>query len=112
MSAVLCKQRYVCCGNMILLLSFIVSSLDVFLLLEARFSLLDLLLEEQSACAIEERSDAYILDAGLVERNYLLAKCNLIGGPTERYLPPRTLCCVRRFRILLFPYSISGLLGL
>ncbi|BHF82207.1 hypothetical protein SprV_0802534400 [Sparganum proliferum] len=77
------------------LLSFIVSSLDAFLLLEARFNLLDLLLEEQSACAIEERSDAYIIDAGLVERNYLLAKCNLIGGPTERYLPPRTLCCHR-----------------
>lgn len=34
-----------------------------------------------------------------VERNYILVKCHLLGGPSERIIPPRTLvevniyCC-------------------
>ena len=32
-----------------------------------------------------------------VERNYLLVKSHLVGGPNERNIPPRTLaqvCCI------------------
>ena len=36
-----------------------------------------------------------------VERNYLLVKSHLIGGPTERHIPPRTLAQVGIFLVVL-----------
>ena len=36
-------------------------------------------------------SDLFIKDALSLERNYILVKTFMIGGPTERTLPSRTL---------------------
>lgn len=35
-----------------------------------------------------------VIDMLSVERNYLLVKSHLIGGPNERNIPPRTLAQV------------------
>ena len=38
--------------------------------------------------------DDFIIDMLSLERNYILVRCYLLGGPTERVLPPRTLTVV------------------
>ena len=42
-----------------------------------------------------------MVDMLSVERNYLLVKSHLIGGPTERHIPPRTLAQVGIFLVVL-----------
>ncbi|KER25449.1 hypothetical protein T265_07130 [Opisthorchis viverrini] len=72
------------------LLSCMVSDLNVMLALECRFRLIDRLLKEQRDAVTSNES--VHLDAVTIERNYLLVKCNVIGGPDERRIPPRSLC--------------------
>lgn len=34
----------------------------------------------------------FVIDEGLIERNRLLVKCSILGGASERLLPPRGIC--------------------
>ncbi|CAH8649170.1 unnamed protein product [Dicrocoelium dendriticum] len=72
------------------LLSCMMADLDCMLFIEKQLNLLDGLLHAQN----ENRSGtgAVILDALSVERNYLLVKCIVTGGPNERILPHRLIC--------------------
>ncbi|TGZ71096.1 hypothetical protein CRM22_002828 [Opisthorchis felineus] len=72
------------------LLSCMVSDLNVMLALECRFRLIDGLLKDHRDAVTSNESVQ--LDAVTIERNYLLVKCNVIGGPDERRIPPRSLC--------------------
>ncbi|CAG5121521.1 unnamed protein product [Candidula unifasciata] len=71
-------------------LSAMVSCLDTYLLLESQYKFQEFLLKEQEANKIED-SGAIIADMLSVERNYILVKSYLVGGPSERTLPARTL---------------------
>ncbi|XP_012936761.1 protein broad-minded [Aplysia californica] len=71
-------------------LSVMVSCLDTYLLLQSQYKFQEFLLAEQEANKVED-SERFICDVLSVERNYILVKTFLIGGPTERTLPSRTL---------------------
>uniref|UniRef100_A0A5K3ER29 Protein broad-minded n=2 Tax=Mesocestoides corti TaxID=53468 RepID=A0A5K3ER29_MESCO len=78
-------------------LSILVSSLDTFLLLESNYGVIAMLLNGQRRSAMaQDNADGttgrFLIDEGVIERNYLLVKCSVIGGPNERALPPRNLC--------------------
>ncbi|KAH9277910.1 Protein broad-minded [Echinococcus granulosus] len=77
-------------------LSAIVSSLDTFLLLESQFGIRSMLLNAQLQNSLDQEAvvvdGRFLIDEGLIERNRLLVKCSILGGPNERYLPPRSLC--------------------
>ncbi|ESO96909.1 hypothetical protein LOTGIDRAFT_231711 [Lottia gigantea] len=70
-------------------LSVMVSCLDTSLLLQSQYKYQDMLLQTQSDN--KTKGDQYIIDMISTERNYLLVSSYLIGGPTERILPPHTL---------------------
>ncbi|KAM6181809.1 protein broad-minded [Erethizon dorsatum] len=75
------------------LLSVMCCDLDTLLLLETQYQVSRVLLRAQE----DNISDActshrgFIIDGLSVERNHVLVRMNLIGGPSERTLPPRTL---------------------
>ncbi|GFO20670.1 protein broad-minded [Plakobranchus ocellatus] len=71
-------------------LSAMVSCLDTYLLLQSQYKFQEFLLQEQDANKMEG-SDLFIKDALSLERNYVLVKTFMIGGPSERTLPSRTL---------------------
>lgn len=71
-------------------LSAMVSCLDTYLLLQSQYKFQEFLQKEQDANKLED-SDLIIHDALSLERNYILVKTFMIGGPTERTLPSRTL---------------------
>ncbi|XP_075410730.1 protein broad-minded isoform X2 [Tenrec ecaudatus] len=75
------------------LLSVACCSLDTLLLLEAQYQLSEMLLtaQEESILETSENCRDFIIDALSVERNHILVRIHLIGGPLERILPPRTL---------------------
>ncbi|XP_039727381.1 protein broad-minded isoform X1 [Pteropus medius] len=75
------------------LLSVICCNLDILLLLEAQYQVSEILLNAQEENIIEtsESHRNFIIDGLSVERNHLLVRMNLIGGPVERILPPRIL---------------------
>ncbi|XP_045044659.2 protein broad-minded [Desmodus rotundus] len=75
------------------LLSVICCSLDTLLLLEAQYHVSEILLrgQEESVLETSEGHRDFIIDGLSVERNYVLVRINLIGGPVERILPPRML---------------------
>ncbi|XP_070203121.1 protein broad-minded-like isoform X1 [Littorina saxatilis] len=72
------------------LLSVMVSCLDSYLLLQSQYKFEKVLLNAQAQCKTDGR-DGIIVDMLSVERNYILVRCHLLGGPTERILPPRSL---------------------
>ncbi|CAL1530647.1 unnamed protein product [Lymnaea stagnalis] len=72
------------------LLSVMVSCLDTYLLIQSQYKFQEFLLQEQEQNKPED-SEAFITDLLSVERNYILVKTYLIGGPTERVLPSRNL---------------------
>lgn len=72
------------------LLSVMVSCLDTYLLLQSQYKFEKMLLNAQAHCKAEGR-DGIIVDMLSVARNYILVKCHLLGGPTERILPSRDL---------------------
>ncbi|XP_022517701.2 protein broad-minded [Astyanax mexicanus] len=75
------------------LLSVMCCSLDSLLLLESQYKLSDILLQSQKDNAIDSPSGdgEYIIDGLTVERNHLLVRMSVTGGPSERTLPPRAL---------------------
>jgi len=72
------------------LLSILTSCLDTMLLLQQKYSFQELLLRCQSENVVDE-SRGIVLDMLSLERNYILVKTYLIGGPTERRLPQRNI---------------------
>ncbi|XP_036104212.1 protein broad-minded isoform X1 [Molossus molossus] len=75
------------------LLSVICCDLDTLLLLEAQYQVSAILLNAQEENILEtsESHSDFIIDGLSVERNHVLVRINLIGGPMERTLPPRIL---------------------
>ncbi|BFZ12598.1 hypothetical protein BsWGS_15637 [Bradybaena similaris] len=71
-------------------LSAMVSCLDTYLLLQSQYKFQEYLLKEQESNKTED-SEVIIADMLSLERNYILVKTCLVGGPTERTLPSRTL---------------------
>uniref|UniRef100_A0A8C3W2Q8 Protein broad-minded n=1 Tax=Catagonus wagneri TaxID=51154 RepID=A0A8C3W2Q8_9CETA len=75
------------------LLSVVCCNLDSLLLLEAQYGVSEMLLTAQEENTVEtsESHREFIIDSLSVERNHVLVRINLIGGPMERMLPPRIL---------------------
>ncbi|XP_060080662.1 protein broad-minded-like [Ylistrum balloti] len=71
-------------------LSVMISCRDTFLLLQSQYRFQDVLLKAQGENHPNDREDL-IVDMLSVERNYVLVKSYLIGGPSERVHPPRIL---------------------
>uniref|UniRef100_A0A665V152 Protein broad-minded n=1 Tax=Echeneis naucrates TaxID=173247 RepID=A0A665V152_ECHNA len=69
------------------LLSVLSCNLDSFLLLESQYAICSMLLQSQRENATEE----FIIDSLSVERNHVLVRVGVVGGPSERRLPPRAL---------------------
>uniref|UniRef100_A0A4W6EPP2 Protein broad-minded n=1 Tax=Lates calcarifer TaxID=8187 RepID=A0A4W6EPP2_LATCA len=69
------------------LLSVLCCSLDSFLLLESQYNICSMLLQSQRENVTEE----FIIDSLSVERNHVLVRVSVVGGPSERRLPPRAL---------------------
>ncbi|ELT95085.1 hypothetical protein CAPTEDRAFT_176131 [Capitella teleta] len=83
------------------LLGVMTSCLDTFLLLQTQYNIQALLLRCQADNMLPD-SKVIIIDMLSVERNYLLVKTYLIGGPSERVLPPRDVSESNE-RILMYP---------
>ncbi|XP_068198056.1 protein broad-minded isoform X2 [Antennarius striatus] len=75
------------------LLSVLCCNLDSFLLLESQYSICSMLLKRQRENVTEPESSEgeFIIDALSVERNHFLVRVSVVGGPSERKLPPRVL---------------------
>ncbi|KAM4865994.1 LOW QUALITY PROTEIN: protein broad-minded [Thomomys bottae] len=75
------------------LLSVVCCDLDTLLLLEAQYQISEVLLHAQEENLLEtsEGHRDFIIDGLSVERNHVLVRINLTGGPQERILPPRML---------------------
>ncbi|KAM9703168.1 protein broad-minded [Menidia menidia] len=75
------------------LLSVLCCSLDSLLLLQSQYGLCSALLHSQGDnMADPDLGDrSIIIDALSVERNHVLVRAGLVGGPSERRLPPRAL---------------------
>ncbi|XP_063079150.1 protein broad-minded isoform X1 [Engraulis encrasicolus] len=75
------------------LLSVLCCSLDTLLLLEAQYGLGDMLLQAQrdNLTHPDTGEGEFIIDGLSVERNHVLVRMSIIGGPSERRLPPRAL---------------------
>jgi len=71
------------------LLSVMTSCLDTTLLLQNKYKFQEMLLQSQAGN--NQPGNGIILDMLSLERNYILVKTFLVGGPSERNLPPRTL---------------------
>ncbi|TFK14387.1 rho-related GTP-binding protein RhoF [Platysternon megacephalum] len=75
------------------LLSVLCCDLDTLLLLESQYKVSQVLLNAQKENIIEtsEGPGNFIIDGLSVERNHILVRINLTGGPAERILPQREL---------------------
>ncbi|KAL2081912.1 hypothetical protein ACEWY4_021730 [Coilia grayii] len=75
------------------LLSVMCCCLDTLLLLEAQYRLSDMLLQAQRDNITDPATGEgdFIIDGLSVERNHVLVRMGVIGGPSERRLPPRAL---------------------
>ncbi|XP_067881518.1 protein broad-minded isoform X4 [Heterodontus francisci] len=75
------------------LLSVMCCNLDILLLLESQYHVSEILLNAQKENVREsvENTGDIIIDGLSVERNHILIRMNLIGGPSERVLLPRVL---------------------
>lgn len=75
------------------LLSVLCCNLDTLLLLEAQYKVSEILMIAQKENVIEYPvgPGEFIIDGLSVERNHVLVRMNLIGGPSERILPSRLL---------------------
>uniref|UniRef100_A0A8C0GKD7 Protein broad-minded n=1 Tax=Chelonoidis abingdonii TaxID=106734 RepID=A0A8C0GKD7_CHEAB len=75
------------------LLNVLCCDLDTLLLLESQYKLSQVLLNAQKENIIEtsEGPGNVIIDGLSVERNHILVRINLTGGPAERILPQRVL---------------------
>ncbi|XP_019393516.1 PREDICTED: protein broad-minded [Crocodylus porosus] len=75
------------------LLSVLCCDLDTLRLLESQYKVSQILLSDQKENVVETSDGPgdFIIDGLSVERNHVLVRMNLIGGPLERILPPRIL---------------------
>ncbi|KAM6915461.1 protein broad-minded [Xenentodon cancila] len=75
------------------LLSVLCCSLDTFLLLESQYNICSMLLQSQSRNVVDPEASkgVTIIDSLSVERNHVLVRVNVVGGPSERRLPSRVL---------------------
>ncbi|XP_037607378.1 protein broad-minded isoform X2 [Sebastes umbrosus] len=76
------------------LLSVLCCNLDSFLLLESQFNICSMLLQSQRENVVTELDTddgEFIIDNVSVERNHVLVRVSVVGGPSERKLPPRAL---------------------
>ncbi|XP_074043569.1 protein broad-minded isoform X3 [Macrotis lagotis] len=75
------------------LLSVLCCDLDTLLLLETQYQVSTMLLKAQEENSLENTGGQrdFIIDGLSVERNHVLVRINLIGGPLERILPPRAI---------------------
>ncbi|XP_039980895.1 protein broad-minded isoform X2 [Xiphias gladius] len=75
------------------LLSVLCCNLDSFLLLESQYNICSVLLQNQRENVTEPDTSEgkFILDSLSVERNHVLVRVSVVGGPSERRLPPRAL---------------------
>uniref|UniRef100_A0A3B4AVZ5 Protein broad-minded n=1 Tax=Periophthalmus magnuspinnatus TaxID=409849 RepID=A0A3B4AVZ5_9GOBI len=74
-------------------LSALCCNLDTFLLLESQYNICSMLLQRQKENVAEMANGTgeIILDSLSVERNYVLVSVSVVGGPSERKLPPRSI---------------------
>eukprot|EP00794_Sanderia_malayensis_P005435 gene5435-6114_t len=72
------------------ILSSLVTCLDTFLLLQSKYGFQEILLRLQASNKLDDDAN-YIIDNCSVERNQILVRTYIIGGPTERVIPARTL---------------------
>lgn len=75
------------------LLSVLCCELNTLLLLETQYKVSQVLLtaQEENVTEASEGPGDFIVDSLSVERNHVLVRINLIGGPQERILPLRAL---------------------
>ncbi|NXG80487.1 BROMI protein, partial [Baryphthengus martii] len=75
------------------LLNVLCCELNTLLLLETQYKVSQVLLtaQEENVTETSEGPGDVIIDGLSVERNHVLVRINLIGGPQERILPSRTL---------------------
>uniref|UniRef100_A0A1A8I4K1 Protein broad-minded n=1 Tax=Nothobranchius kuhntae TaxID=321403 RepID=A0A1A8I4K1_NOTKU len=75
------------------LLSVLCCCLDSFLLLESQYNICSMLLQNQRGNVSDQDASegAIIIDSLSVERNHVLVRVSVVGGPSERRLPPRAL---------------------
>ncbi|XP_074846761.1 protein broad-minded isoform X4 [Carettochelys insculpta] len=75
------------------LLSVLCCDLGTLILLESQYKVSQVLLNAQKGNVIEtsEGPGNFIIDGLSIERNHVLVRINLMGGPTERILPQRVL---------------------
>ncbi|NXX88251.1 BROMI protein, partial [Centropus bengalensis] len=75
------------------LLNVLCCELNTLLLLETQYKVSQVLLtaQEENVSETSEGPGDFIIDGLSVERNYVLVRINLIGGPQERILPSRVL---------------------
>lgn len=70
-------------------LNLMISCLDSFLLLQSQYRILEMLLAAQAENQTNKDQKDIIVDMLSVERNNILVRSYLIGGPAERVLPGR-----------------------
>uniref|UniRef100_UPI0037E99F39 protein broad-minded n=1 Tax=Semicossyphus pulcher TaxID=241346 RepID=UPI0037E99F39 len=75
------------------LLSVLCCNLDSFLLLESQYDICSMLLQSQreNVTELDTSEGEVIIDSLSVERNHVLVRVSVVGGPSERKLPPRAL---------------------
>ncbi|XP_078256304.1 protein broad-minded isoform X2 [Rhinoraja longicauda] len=75
------------------LLSVLCCNLDILLLLESQYIVSEILLNAQKENVREDSKNLgdFIIDGLSVERNHILIRMELVGGASERVLPPRVL---------------------
>lgn len=75
------------------LLSVLCCSLDSLLLLESQYNISSMLLQSQreNVADPDTNDGRIIIDSVSVERNYVLVRVSVVGGPSERRLPSRAL---------------------
>ncbi|NXD22821.1 BROMI protein, partial [Spelaeornis formosus] len=75
------------------LLNVLCCELNTLLLLETQYKVSQVLLtaQEENVSETSEGPGVFIIDGLSVERNHILVRINLIGGPQERILPLREL---------------------
>ncbi|KAG9492911.1 hypothetical protein GDO78_001069 [Eleutherodactylus coqui] len=75
------------------LLNVLCCNLDTLLLLESQYKVCEMLFNAQGENITDSStgSQNIIIDGLSVERNHILVRMNVIGGPCERFLPPRVM---------------------
>uniref|UniRef100_A0AAQ5YRS7 Protein broad-minded n=1 Tax=Amphiprion ocellaris TaxID=80972 RepID=A0AAQ5YRS7_AMPOC len=75
------------------LLSVLCCNLDSFLLMESQYNICSMLLQSQreNITDLDTSEGEFIIDSLSVERNHVLVRVSVVGGPSERRLPSRAL---------------------